>query len=332
MAELAIKGAPKHKGKEDEPPGNDHANGGIATFDQKTVASQRPQETIAAYVTRVQMAVATTSGEALAYTGNFVKDSNTPHWNNRTAKYITAQAVFDARAVERPWTDRELAKIASRNNKYGREQLQAARYECRRIMTTVVTCKIVKNGLSDPLMRKVATKIAEECTSTVGFKAKLTQIEDFNQRAKPQKWKTPAMIQKAHTTITQYAIEKATLRGIEEGREMQKTQNAIEKATLRGIEERREMQKQQRRLTCQGCKQRGNNYIGHTDKQCWYYTPSLPSKWCSWCKKQSHTTEICWERPGQKAKRAYKESTKRTEQHATQMKKDKTKDFANGGW
>jgi hypothetical protein len=116
MAELAIKGAPKHKRKEDEPPGNDQVNGGIATFDQKGVAPQKPQETITAYVTRVQMAVATTSGEAIAYTGNFVKDSITPRWNNRTAEYITAQAVFDERAVERPWTDRELAKIASSNN------------------------------------------------------------------------------------------------------------------------------------------------------------------------------------------------------------------------
>ncbi len=108
------------------------------------VAPQKPQETIAAYVTRVQMAVTTTSGEAIAYTGNFVKDSNTPRWKNRTAKYITAQAVFDERAVERPWTDRELAKITSCNNKYGREQQQAVRYECRCIMTTVVTslCRI----------------------------------------------------------------------------------------------------------------------------------------------------------------------------------------------
>jgi hypothetical protein len=123
-------------------------------------------------------------------------------------------------------------------------------------MTTVVTCEIVKNGLSDPLMRKVATKIAEECTSTGGFNAKLTQIEDFNQRAKPQKWKTPVISQKAHATITQYAIEKATLRGIKEGREMQKRKNAIEEATLRGIEEQREMQKQRKQLTCQRCKQR----------------------------------------------------------------------------
>jgi hypothetical protein len=122
IAELAIKGAPKHKGKEVEPPGNDYVTGGIAMFDQKGVAPQKPQETIAAYVTRVQMAVAMTSREAIAYRGNFVMDSNTPRWNNRTTKYITAQAVFDERAVERPWTDTELAKINSRNNKYGREQ------------------------------------------------------------------------------------------------------------------------------------------------------------------------------------------------------------------
>jgi hypothetical protein len=174
--------------------------------------------------------------------------------------------------------------VASRNNKYGREQQQAARYKCRCIMTTVVTCKIVKNGLSDPLMRKVATKIAEECTSTGGFKAKLTQIEDFNQRAKPQKWKTPVISQKAHATITQYAIEKVTLRGIKEGREMQKTKDAIEEATLRGIEEQREMQKQQKQLTCQRCKQRLKSHIGHTEVQCWYNMQTLnnntPS--CAW--------------------------------------------------
>jgi hypothetical protein len=102
MAKIAIKGAPKHRGKEEEPPGNDHTSRGIATFDQKGVAQQRPQESIAAYVTRVQMAVTTTNGEAIAYTGDFVKDSNTPRWNNGTKKYITAQAVFKARAVARP--------------------------------------------------------------------------------------------------------------------------------------------------------------------------------------------------------------------------------------
>jgi hypothetical protein len=150
---------------------------------------------------------------------------------------ITAQAVFDAtRLVERPWTDRELAKIASRNNEYGLEQQQASRYECRCIMTTVVKCKIVKNGLIDPLMRKVATKIAEECTSTDGFKAKLTQIEEFNQRAKSQNRQTPAMGQEEHSTITQNAMGKEILRAMK-------------------CKNRREMKREQRRLTCQGCKE-----------------------------------------------------------------------------
>jgi hypothetical protein len=112
MAERAIKGTPQHKGEEDEPPGNDHINGGITTFDPKGVAPQKPQETIAAYVTRVQMAVATTSGEAIAYTGNVKPDSNTPRWNNRASeKCITAQAVFKKRAVERLLTPAELTKI-----------------------------------------------------------------------------------------------------------------------------------------------------------------------------------------------------------------------------
>jgi hypothetical protein len=130
MAERAIKGAPQHKGEEGEPPGNDHINGGIATFYPKGVAPQKPQETIAAYFTRVQMSVATTSREAIAYTGNVGQDSNTPRWNNRASKKcITAQAVLKNSAVERPWTHAELAKIAARNDKYRQEQHEAARYE-----------------------------------------------------------------------------------------------------------------------------------------------------------------------------------------------------------
>jgi hypothetical protein len=53
------------------------------------------------------MAIATTSWEAITYTGNFMKDSNTPRWNNRTAKYLTAQTVFDKRAVERQRTGKK---------------------------------------------------------------------------------------------------------------------------------------------------------------------------------------------------------------------------------
>jgi hypothetical protein len=214
-------------------------------------------------------------------------------------------------------------------------------------MTTVVTCKIVKNRLSDPLMCKVATKIAEECTSTDGFKAKLTQIENFNQPAKPRKNKTPGISQEAHPTIIQYTIEKATQRGIREGRELQKRENAIEQATQRGIEERRESQKQRRPLTCQGCKQRRKTgHIRHTDEQCCYNTQTHNenTQSCAWCKQhrpksahKDHTIKNCWKRADQNAtkRKGHKKEIQkeiRKEQNTIQMKKDKTKDFAKGGW
>jgi hypothetical protein len=107
MAKIAIKGAPKHRGKEEEPPGNNHTNRGIATFDQKGVVQQRPQESIAAYVTRVQMAVARTSGEASAYTGDFVKDNNTPLWNtgpksrSQHRQYLTREKWQDRGLTEK---------------------------------------------------------------------------------------------------------------------------------------------------------------------------------------------------------------------------------------
>jgi hypothetical protein len=195
-------------------------------------------------------------------------------------------------------------------------------------MTTVVTCEIVKNGLSNPLMRKVATKIAEECTSTDGFKEKLTQMKDFNKRAKPKKNKTQGISQEAHATITQYAIDKATQQGIREGRELQKTEH--KQAIQRGIKEQRERQKQKRRLTCQKCKQLGKiGHGGHTEKQCWYNMQSLndntPS--CAWCKQhrprsahKDHTVGNCWKRADHTAMRK--------EQNTVQMKKDMTKDFA----
>jgi hypothetical protein len=204
-------------------------------------------------------------------------------------------------------------------------------------------------------LRKVATKIAEECTSTDEFKAKLTQIENFNQRAKPKKNKTIGISQEAHATIIQYAIEKATQRGIQrrirEGRELQKTENAIEQATQRGSDERSKRQKQQNRLTCQRCKQHGKGHFGHTDKQCWYNTQTrnnnTPS--CAWCEHhrvqsahKDHTIENCWKQADQNAKRDghQREICKeramrkdiREEQNPIQTKKDKTKDFANGGW
>jgi hypothetical protein len=135
--------------------------------------------------------------------------------------------------VARPWTDVEKRTIAARNHEYGREQQKTAMYECRRIMTTLVTFEIVSKGLNTPLMRKVATQIAEECTSTDSFKAKLTQIEEFNQ-AMGKKRRKPAMGQKSPSTLTQSA-------------------------------RRNEKRREKSLLTCKGCQERGHRFHGHTD-------------------------------------------------------------------
>jgi hypothetical protein len=180
----AIANTANHVKEEDEPPWTDRTGRGIAAqpaCNPKSVAHQRPHKSITAFVTRVEIAVATKSREEISHRKNYVKEEDNPLWNDWTKKYIAAQAVFDARAVARPWTDVEKETIAARNQEYGREQQQAAMYECRHIMTNVVTFEIVRKGLSDPLMCTVATQIAGECTSTDIFKEKLTQIEKVNQ-------------------------------------------------------------------------------------------------------------------------------------------------------
>jgi hypothetical protein len=68
---------------------------------------QKPNESITAFVTRVQNAVATTSREALTHVANNVKEDYTPLWTDRTDKSVAAQAVFKARGVAMLWTDAE---------------------------------------------------------------------------------------------------------------------------------------------------------------------------------------------------------------------------------
>jgi hypothetical protein len=54
---------------------------------------QKPNKSIAAFVTRVQNAVATTSREAIRNKANNVKEQYKPKWTNHTKKYLAAQAV-----------------------------------------------------------------------------------------------------------------------------------------------------------------------------------------------------------------------------------------------
>jgi hypothetical protein len=63
---------------------------------------QKSNESIAAFVTSVQNAVATASREALTNKANDVKEKDKPKWNDHIEKYLAAQAVYDARAVATP--------------------------------------------------------------------------------------------------------------------------------------------------------------------------------------------------------------------------------------
>jgi hypothetical protein len=125
------------------------------------------------------------SREALTNKANNVTDKEEPKWNDHTEKYLAAQAVYNARAVATPWTPAEKEAIKARNREYGQEQQEAARYECRRTMTNVITFEIVRQGLNNPMMRTEAAKVAGKCILTDIFKEKLTQIEEVNQ-AKPK--------------------------------------------------------------------------------------------------------------------------------------------------
>jgi hypothetical protein len=110
--------------------------------------------------------VATTSREALTNKANVVKEKDEPKWNDHTEKYLAAQAVYDTRAVATPWTPAEKEAIEARNRELGQEQQEAERYECRRTMTNVITFEIVPQGLTNPLMRMEAAKVAGECIRT----------------------------------------------------------------------------------------------------------------------------------------------------------------------
>jgi hypothetical protein len=82
---------------------------------------QKPNESISAFVTRVQNAVAMTSRLAITNKANDVKEEDEPKWTNHTEKYIAAQAVYNARAVATPWTAAEKEAIKAHNLEYGHE-------------------------------------------------------------------------------------------------------------------------------------------------------------------------------------------------------------------
>jgi hypothetical protein len=83
------------------------------------------------------------------------------------------------RGVATPWTDAEKESIKACNLEYGQEEQEAMRYECRCLMTNVITFQLVCQGLINATMHIKAAEVSRTCASTDIFKEKLTQIEEI---------------------------------------------------------------------------------------------------------------------------------------------------------
>jgi hypothetical protein len=214
-------------------------------------------------------------------------------------------------------------------------------YECRRIMTNVVTFEIVRKGLTDPLMRNVATQIAGECTSTYIFKDKLIQIAEVNQvmPEHPKRSLKAMPTKKGNQMIKEKKKERKT-------RENNEHANAGDKPIAQP-----NAREGNTKMPCSGC----NDTLGHTHSHLS----------CSWCRKRGYTAEQCcskangYTRPhhrlqhtlkGRKGNNANRDDDRQgapsantcscghctvnkcNENRASRRKQDAKKNFVNGGW
>jgi hypothetical protein len=212
--------------------------------------------------------VATTSREALTNKANNVKEKDELKWNNHTEKYLAAQAVYNARAVATPWTRAEKEAIDVRNREFGQEQQEAARYECRRTMTNVITFEIVRKGLTNPLMRKEAAKVAGECISTDSFKEKSTQIKEVNQ-AKPKQAPLHSRSEYINKVGDKFNMEEEGVNAVGKGKEKKKGKGKANNGHANAVDKPPPTP-------------RRSGAAGTTGA-----TGTRPT--CSWCKKRGHT-------------------------------------------
>jgi hypothetical protein len=135
-------------------------------------------------------------------------------------------------------------------------------------MMNVITFEIVRQGLTHPLMRTDAAKVAGECTSTDIFKEKLTQIEEVNQ-AKPK----PTSLHWRSEYINEVGDD---FDGEEDG------VNLVGKGKNKK----------------KGKGKANTGHVNAVDKPLTEHRAGAPGTRpsCSWCKKLGHTYEQCWTR------------------------------------
>jgi hypothetical protein len=142
------------------------------------------------------------------------------------------------------------------------------RYNSRRTMTNIITFEIVRQGLTNPLMRTEAAKVAGECISTDSFKEKLTQIKEVNQ-AKPKQAPLHSRSEYVNEVGDEFNMEEDGVNAV--GKEKNKKKG----------------------------KGKANNRHANAEDN----PPRTPRSGaagtrptCSWRKKLGHTYEQCWAR------------------------------------
>jgi hypothetical protein len=141
-------------------------------------------------------------------------------------------------------------------------------------MTNVIMFEIVRQGLTNPLMRTEAAKVAGECILTDSFKEKLTQIE-VNQ-AKPKQAPLHSRSEYINKVGDESNMEEDGVNAVGKGKEKKKGKGKANNGHANAVDK---LPPTQRRPGAAGT------------------TGAAGTKpICSWCKKRGHTYKQCWAR------------------------------------
>jgi hypothetical protein len=139
-------------------------------------------------------------------------------------------------------------------------------------MTNVITFEIVRQGLTNPLMRTEAAKVAGECISTDSFKEKLTQIEEVKQ-AKSKPVSLHSRCEYINEVGDDFNMEEDGGNAVGKGKNKKKGKGKANNGHANAVDRPPPTPRSGAagtRPTCSWFKK-----LGHTYKQCWTRDPTL---------------------------------------------------------
>jgi hypothetical protein len=142
-------------------------------------------------------------------------------------------------------------------------------------MTNVITFEIVRQGLTNPLMRTEASKVAGECISTDSFKQKLKLIEEFNQ-AKTKQTPLHSRSEYINEVGDESNMEEDGVNAVGKGKKKKKGKGKANNGHANAVDKPPPTQRRPGAAGTTGAA--GTKPI------------------CSWWKKRGHTYEECWAR------------------------------------